>query len=306
MANNWQPPSAGSAGWAPRGLGLRGFMGGLLKGVSRWGERRDVSAAQRLAIQQYEAEKEEKRRQREWEKFKTMLPYIMPKAQAPPSELDVKEQELDIRKGEAQLELIQENIKTARVNRAKTLAALEEIDDPRVALFKGMKADWDNIATAEGSQLHTDMWAAYNQAVLGKDRFAFDKMSARLSTALPALSEKVVETIDRMGNRITISGADDATNLRQMYEWMKLNLDQHGIGTETIEPEQLGKPIKPQGLWKPGEQLPHNETELYETIKMAVQTGNAATLTRLAQIHGALKIRSLAFRAKQELGLGTE
>ena len=67
MANNWQPPSVGSTGWVPGGLGLGAFMGGLRKGVSKWSERRDKSAAQRLAIQQYEAEEEKKRLKKQWE-----------------------------------------------------------------------------------------------------------------------------------------------------------------------------------------------------------------------------------------------
>ena len=73
MANNWQPPSASTAGWVPGGLGFGAFMGGLRKGVSRWRERKDEYAAQQLAVQQYEEEKEAKRKQQMYERAQAQI-----------------------------------------------------------------------------------------------------------------------------------------------------------------------------------------------------------------------------------------
>ena len=53
------------------------------------------------------------------------------------------------------------------------------------------------------------------------------------------------------------------------------------------------------GLWRP--EVPRTEEDFYTMVKEAVRTKADRTLTMLGSIHGAAKIRTLAFKAAEEL-----
>jgi len=190
MANNWQPPSAGSAGWAPRGLGLRGFMGGLRKGVSRWGERRDVSAAQRLAIQQYEEEKEEKRLQRVYERA---MVAVEEEGRRQAAELDFKRQEILATRREDFLKEL-EYIRQAGREREKQITPAEQIAELKTEANKilaGIKT-----TSGLGGWYGDKIWEAWQGGNLGKLRQILESLRryrGELSTAVTRTTTRVGE-----------------------------------------------------------------------------------------------------------------